>query len=277
MKKYALLILFALSIFALQSCKKEEVIKPEEMVAPELPRQDMIVMPFQAFSDLDTTEFQNGSLDEKDNNSYFNWFHAGVNLVFWNTVLTIHMAVPVAAFAEAFNHPAIYLGNQTFQWTYVVTEFNQTYVVRLTGQYLNSNEVEWILRASEAGATSEFVYYSGIVAVDGSAATFTLNHQPANPQEYLLIEYQTDLSTDDGSIRYTNIIPGDPGNGNYIEYRVDNSTEYNRAYDVYGGNSNDFLEIQWNEPANYGRVKHPARFFDNNFHCWDTNLMDVEC
>ena len=279
MKKYAFLFLLAITAGMFQSCKKDEIIEqPQNLVAPELPAQKMMIMPFDAFADTDTSEFHNGGdLDAKTNNTYFNWFHAGINLVFWNSVVAVQMAIPVGAFLESFNHPAVYIGDNTFQWSYNAEVLGSIYLVRLTGKYLITDEVEWILYAEQLNGFDEIVFFAGTVALDGSNAEFIINHKPNSPEPFLLVQYNEDLSSGDGSIRYTNVEPTSNDNGNYIEYRVDSAAEYNRAYDVYGGNPIDFLQIEWNEPLFDGRVKHPRRFNDTDFHCWDTNQMDIDC
>jgi hypothetical protein len=74
----------------------------------------------------------------------------------------------------------------------------------------------------------------------------------------------------------TNIIPADPNNGYYIEYGANYSTGFNRSFELFAGPAN-ILDIEWNAPQRYGRVRHEAHFGDTDWHCWDTNLFDVDC
>ena len=82
-------------------------------------------------------------------------------------------------------------------------------------------------------------------------------------------------ATEDISIRFSNVLANDPGNGDYIEWRTNNGGEFDRAYDVF--NKESLLEIEGNEALKNGRVKHPIHFNDNEWHCWDTNQFNVDC
>jgi len=37
------------------------------------------------------------------------------------------------------------------------------------------------------------------------------------------------------------------------------------------------MEINWNKPANNGRVKDEAHFGDQDWHCWDADQQDTGC
>ncbi|MEM7104752.1 MAG: hypothetical protein AAF502_16565 [Bacteroidota bacterium] len=277
MKKYAFLMMLAITAGFFQSCQQDEVVEPEQRVAPELPKQEMLIMPFRAFEDLDTNGIVREDPLTKDMDSYHNWFHSAVNVFVWNTAVTVNMALPVLGFFESFNHQPIYAGNGVFQWIYDVQTGNDVYFIVLSGQYV-SGDIHWEMKASKLGGFTDVIWYSGVVSGDGSGATWTLNHKPNNPEPYLSVTYSKDVNGNFESIRYTNIIPGHVDNGDYIEYRVDDpSAGFNRAYDVYGGNANDFIEIRWNEPTREGQVKHPGHFDDNNWHCWGMDLIDTDC
>ena len=65
------------------------------------------------------------------------------------------------------------------------------------------------------------------------------------------------------------------GNGDYIEWRTMNGTDYDRAYDVFL--DNNLLEIQANEVEENGRVKDPNHFNDSEWHCWDSSKFSIDC
>ncbi len=278
MKKLSLFFILLVSITMFQSCEKDPVIQePENVVAPTLPTQQMMVMP--------TSEFRNGgdpdtTVVNPNGVTYWNALHAGLNILVWNTVVVANLAAPTAAFGAALNQQAEYIGDNTFEWDYsfVAENINQkTYHIVLTGQYINNfQEVEWILTASEVGGFTDFVWYTGIVDSDLRSGVFTLYDRPNNPRPVLSLAYEGDENSEDGSLRLTNITPNNPDNGDYIEYREDSDLEFNRAYDVKRGNNN-LLEIQWDEPSGNGRVKHPNHFNDSDWHCWDENNIDIEC
>jgi hypothetical protein len=277
MKNLMLFFALATVLVFTQSCEKEpQEEEIQNLVAPELPPADMFTMPISEVRETDTdTTNQTGGV------TYWNWAHAALSLVGWNTVVYLNMVVPTTAFAHAFNAEATYIGNLTFQWVYQYHAPQNLgghfYDVSLTGQYINNTqEVAWTMTVSQVGGFSDFVWYTGVTASGNTEGSFILNRNPANPEPYLRMDYQDGLLPEDGTLRFTNVIPTDPANGHYLEYRVDAAAEFNRAFDVQGP-PNNFLEIRWSEPAGNGQVRHPQRFNDNEWHCWDTEQRDVDC
>ncbi|WP_020536580.1 hypothetical protein [Lewinella cohaerens] len=278
MKNLFLFFTLLTTLAFIQSCEKEpQEEEIQNLVAPELPPADMFTMPISEVreTDTDTTAQTGGGV------TYWNWAHAALSLVGWNTVVYLNMVVPTTAFAHAFNAEATYIGNLTFQWVYQYQGPQNLgghfYDVSLTGQYINNTqEVAWTMTVSQVGGFSDFVWYTGVTASGNTEGSFILNRNPANPEPYLRMDYQDGLLPEDGTLRFTNVIPADPANGQYLEYRVDSAAEFNRAFDVQGP-PNNFLEIRWSEPAGNGQVRHPQRFNDNEWHCWDTEQRDVDC
>jgi hypothetical protein len=272
-KVSSFIIILAL-VAIVSSCVENPNPVPE--VAPEVPMAEMYTIPTEAVTES-TTDTTSGSTM---GNTYKNWVHAGVNLLVWNTAIIVNTAVPVTAFSRAVNETATYVGNGTFEWSYQYQGPVHTYDVVLTGQYINGGQdVEWIMNVSQVGGFSNFEWYRGISATDFSEATFTVNHRPFNPAPYLQIDYQRDYSNDHASIRYTNVNTSNNSFGGYLEYRVEPTSSFNRAFDIQGGQNspNTFIEIQWLEPTGQGRVKNPDFFNDNDWHCWDQNRADTDC
>jgi len=110
-------------------------------------------------------------------------------------------------------------------------------------------------------------------------ATWTLNHRPNNPEPLLKIEHQKNNGSGEASIKYTNIVPNNSSNGDYIEFRVDNATggDFDRAYDIYKSSNDNLLEAEWNQTDKDGRVRDEQRFNDTEWHCWDENQIDIDC
>lgn len=277
MKNFLLLLSLIAALVFLQSCEEEPQEEDiQQLVAPQIPPAEMFAMPISEVRETDTdTTAHTGGI------TYWNWTHAALSLVGWNTVVYLNMAIPTAAFAHAFNAEPAYIGNLTFQWVYQYEAppglGGHSYDVALTGQYINNTEeVQWTMTVSQVGGFSDFIWYTGTTAADNSEGYFVLNRNPANPEPYLRMDYQEGLLPEDGTLRFTIVIPADPANGHYLEYRADSLAEFNRAFDVQGA-PNNFQEIRWNEPAGNGQVRDPERFNDNEWHCWDTELRDVDC
>ena len=267
MKNLSFILALVLSFAFMQSCEKEPIVY--EPTAPDLPLEESFIMAFNGFEDTDTVK------------SFNNWFYAATNVVVWNTVLTLNLAVPVASFYESFKHNAVWQGNQTWLWAYGFNVNGEHYTAELYGKILNEEEVGWEMRISKAGLAGfdDVEWYTGVTAIDRSYATWTLNHNPYNPENFIGIDYHADNDNGAASIRYTNIIPGNPGNGGYIEYQEahDATQTFNRSYDVYKIEFDNLLDIDWNSNTAEGRVKDPQKFQNEDWHCWDYQLQDTQC
>ena len=280
MKKITFVLTLVLAISIFQSCQKEETII-DNGAAPTLPPAESFIMPFNGFEDADTSGYvtNDGGADERTL-TFHNWVYSVTHVLVWNTILTVNLAIPVASFRGAFNHEAEFQGNGVWLWAYEFTgDGGATYKAKLYGELLAVGEVQWDMYISKVGGFSDVHWYSGKTNNNNSTASWTLNHQPNNPQSFLNIDYTKDNGNNVGVIRYTNIQPNNPGNGGYIEHRrsSDQSVEFNRAYDIFKAENNNLLEINWNAPNNNGRVKDEAKFGDQDWHCWGVNLQDTDC
>ncbi len=268
-------LFFAITLLAtlFQSCIPERADQaPDGVLAPEIPPMEMYTMPTEALrtTNTDTTAASTAG------NTYYNWLHAGVNLAVWSAVAYVNVAPPTAAFQRAFHEQATYVNNNTFKWEYRHSDQNgKQYDIELTGKYIaNFQEVEWKLIGSEVGGFSNFTWFTGTTKIDFSYGTYTLNKNPFNPKAYLQLSYDK-TNPQETSLRFTNIEPGN-ANGQYIEYRTNLNNYLNKEFDLQG-NPGNLLEIQWNEASRDGRVKHFNRFNDNDWHCWNTDQLDIQC
>ena len=277
MKKISYVFVLLLGVTLMQSCVKDPIVDTQEGVAPKLPPQETFIMSFEGFESADTTKLSGGRRGPRNVPSYFNWFYSASNIVIWNTVVGLNMVIPVASFGEAFNHDPVYQGNGIWLWSYSYALDGQTYEAELTGAIINESETKWDMNIAQVGGFSKVHWYSGVIANDGSKATWTVNHQPNNPRPYLSIEFIRGASEDEGSLRYTNIISGDNGNGDYIEFSVEEGGAYNRAYDVFDASKDNLLQIEWHESDKIGRVNDPGQFEDDAWRCWNENFADTDC
>lgn len=259
-----LIILGFIVSIIIQSCKKET-----DTPAPELPPQSSFKIDFSDFSNADDT------LTSKGINSYQNWGHAFANVTVWNTVITVGLAVPVAAFYESFNHQAIYHPNDNnWTWSYNFWVGGIVHEAELTG-FIISDTVNWEMRISKAGHYTDFLWYTGKNSFDRSGGYWVLNENPSNPSSLIQIDW-TYSGEGIGDISYTNIVPGGAENGGYIHYGTSDG-ELTRFYDIYNKGQDNLIEIQWNHNDNHGRVKDFNKFADSEWHCWGINLQDVDC
>jgi hypothetical protein len=275
MKRLMLLFFTFGILFTLQSCNSDDHSdNPDNLTAPIIPSTALFTIPTQSFGLVGDKE----SASTRSGKS--NWIHAGLNVLVWNSVVFVNTAVPIAAFGHAFDYEAGYIGNLTWEWKYQYQSppdhGAKKYDVSLTGKYINDGtEVAWTMTVNEAGDSNKFIWYEGVVSTDHTGGIFTINHDPLDPQPYMSIAFSRNSDTQDVTIRFSNVLAGDPGIGDYIEWRTHNGNAYDRAYDVFTDDS--LLEIEANQVQKNGRVKHPAHFNDNEWHCWDTFQFDIDC
>lgn len=236
--------------------------------APNLPDAKMMVIDFTKFPSDEgkTTDASSTKL---------NFPVAAVNVGWWNTVLVVNLVIPVAAFYESFKHDADYnAALEKWTWSY---NFNAGgwHTARLEATLAGIDEVHWEMYVSKAGSFTDFLWYSGNTKTDNSMATWQLSKDPTSPVPFIDIHYQKDALTGVETISYENIAPG-VDNGSYIEYGL--GTEgLNAFYNIYLSNGDNLVNIAWNTTTKEGRVKNLAHFGDEEWHCWDSTLEDVEC
>lgn len=252
-------------VFLTTGCKEKD--EP----APNLPPQSSFIMDFSDFSNPDDTLANRGIAN------YNNWGYSYGTVVVWNTLLTVGLAVPVASFIESFNHEAVYHPDENnWTWSYNVTVGFVVYEAELTG-YLETDSVVWEMRITKGNEYSDFLWYHGKSAISQAepGGWWILRENPAASNDLLRIDWQ---ESGDGTaeISYTNVRPGDPENGGYIYYGT-TLVYFDRFYDIYNKGQDNLTEIEWSSVNIDGRVKDPNHFGDDLWHCWDTNLMDVEC
>lgn len=282
-------LLVILAVFVCNACAPEEGITPDNipLVAPEIPPAEMYTMPIESFTETDVdTSGRTNRLNYRP--TYRNWVHSVVSLVAWNTGVALNVAVPLTAFGLAVNEEPVYLGDDTFEWSYQYEAPDilggKTYNIVLTGTYLSLEEVEWRMLLSEEGGFQDFEWYTGLVATDFSSARFVVYHQPLDPQPLFNINFDKDLTFSDPDdfdlkLRYTTIDPNSEGIGGYVEFRTQPEDDLNRVFEVKGGPGRPEIstEIEWSIPSGEGRVRDNKRFGDNEWRCWNEILQDVDC
>ncbi len=275
MKNLSLILVLALSMLFVQSCQKEGVNDEySNQPTPQLPAEASFLMPTEGFTNLD-----GANDDQIEDRTFTNWGYAAGNVLVWNSLITMHLAVPVLSFRASFNHEAVYQGGGVWLWAYTFRDKGSTFRAELYGELAVGDMINWTMYISKDGGFGRVLWYSGTTANDGSSATWDLNFDPNNPRPIVHIDYTKDLVSQDAQIRYTNVINGTPEQGGYIEYRheVSAATEFNRHYDVFKAELDNLLEINWNSLYKNGQVKDPVKFMDEDWRCWGTDLHDADC
>lgn len=271
--KKSIYLIFALGLLlSLQSCMKEK--NQETLRAPEIPPTSLFTIPTSSFGIVSEKESSEIRTDKS------NWIHAGLNVLVWNTVVFSNTAVPIAAFGRAFDHDSKFIGEKTWIWKYDYTtppsHGSKKYDVSLSGTISDDNsEVFWTMTVIDNANNKEFIWYEGTIDKDNTNGKFTFYKDPADPKPYMGISFTKEPSSNDLTIRFSNEVTSDLNYGDYIEWRSNNGSEFDRAYDIFTNNS--LLEIQANSSTDQGRVKHILHFNDDNWHCWDETHDNIDC
>lgn len=205
-----------------------------------------------------------------------NWTQAAARVFVWNILITVGLAVPVASFVEAFNHEPALQTDGTWVWSYNFYVAQVLHLAELHGK-LEDDVVTWKMYISKQDAYTDFLWYEGESNVATTEGTWTLNHDPDDPYPLVGILWHRNPAEETADIKYTNIVPDGPENGGYIFYGITNEVDYDTFYDIYNKGQDNYTDIEWNRTTKDGRISDPAHYIDTDWHCWDTNLEDVEC
>lgn len=267
MKKISTLlaVVFLSAPLLLTNCGSDDEVDPG--VAPEIPPLSTFVMDFGIASAND-----GGRIETKNN-----WGFSVLNVAFWNSAITLTFAIPVASFAESFNHsPTFDSDLPGWVWEYDHTFLGAVYNARLEAE-LTSEAVEWNMFITNEGVFEDFNWYSGTSSLDGLSGQWVLNREPENPQPFIQVDWNRSLSGDVADIRYLNITPNNDNNGSFIFFQRNDDGDFDRLYDIFSSLNDNTTEIEWNSSDKSGRVKDELHFEDSDYHCWDESLDDIDC
>jgi hypothetical protein len=262
------IILASIVILALACSDSTE---PENL-GPEIPPLTTFVMDFSTFPPADTLSLGKPA----ETMTYTNYRWARFNAYVWNTVVLVHAAVPVAAYAEALTHNPEQQEDSSWVWSYSVDVDGDTYTAELHGD-TDTEGINWHMYISKDDDFSDFLWYEGQSNLPLTHGTWILYSHPDDPAEFVDIEWHRDLAVSTADIKYTNVLEGNDGYGGYITYGTDTDTDFDAFYEVYDTGNNHHIYIDWNIDTHAGRVADSLRYEDTLWHCWDETLSDVNC
>lgn len=260
-------MLLALTVlFVTTSCDKEP--KGER---PELPEAEILFMSY-----ADYTEEPGGAKGSLA--TYENFLHAYGTLLFWHSpVITVHTALPVAAYTIALNQEAEYLGENTWEWSYEIDWFGTDYIVTLTAARINNEEFSIEMDVALASLPNLGVkWFDGVVRYDHTQASWSIYKEGS--VAIVEAEMDKDYETEAGSLKYTYVEPEMDETGSYILYEYVPDAAFDASYTV--SLSASMTEIEWLTSTKEGHVKDEVKFGDTAWHCWDSlenGLMDKTC
>jgi len=204
-----------------------------------------------------------------------NWLYGASKVVYWSAIVVVGLAVPVAAYKASFQNTPVQQTDGSWIWSYTVNWFG-TYSAKLHGTYTDSG-VRWEMNISKQGEYTDFLWYYGESNLDETEGDWILKENPQNPNDLLHIDWQRDISDGTYAIKYTDIKPGAAENGGYISAQYTKQTPYDHIWDIYDKVENNHTFIEWNGSTQAGRVKDYNKYFDNSWHCCDTNHVNCAC
>jgi len=245
---------------------------------PEIPPASTFVMDFGDFTEgggagknmegFDPTAAQLGVQS--------NWVWSAGHVAVWNVILTVTLVVPVAAYAESFQHTPRLDSTGTWIWEYDFMAGGVMHSASLHATAAGGN-IEWDMFISKEGEFADVNWYSGVSNLVGTAGTWRLNQDPQNVTPFIDIEWNRDPTASTTDIKYTNAVPDGPENGGFIFFGILGGAGNDRVYQIFNKGADNQINIEWNHLMTDGRVQDPAHFGDTDWHCWDTALMDTPC
>ena len=254
-RKTGQLILSSLLIamMLLSGCEKDK-----KETAPQLP-------PVSSLSfDID---FGSG---KKSTDSYNNVIAAGLAVGYWNTVLYAHLVVPVAAYAEAFNHECERVDNNTFLWSYDVEVNDTLYTAELFAD-VDGNMIDLEMHISKQGGFQDFTWFTGTCDVLRTSGEWTVFTYPEN-DAWVSIDWNHDWEAETFDVRYTNTLITHEYADSYIEYGITEDPTFDAYYIIYDSKEDKNFEIDLNTATHAGRI-----YYDAAWHCWDVDYKDIIC
>ena len=263
--------------YAFTGCEKSDPAGPGvQKDPPQIPPLSTFLMDFSDFE----SRMSFSQSDETGRGVYTltvqNWGWSALQVGVWNVLITATFIIPVAAFAESFNHEAEQQPDGSWCWAYEVQVNKIAHSVKLYARTVPLG-IQWDMVVSKEGAYTDFNWYSGLSNLLATEGTWTVNKNPQDPVPCIAIVWHRNPQDDTADIRYTNIIPGDAENGGYIYYGVTQDPSYDAFYEIYNKGRDNLSDIRWNRSSKNGRIKDPQHFCDDRWHCWDQNLQDMEC
>jgi hypothetical protein len=196
-----------------------------------------------------------------------------LGMTYWNTVIALNIAVPVASFKEAFNHKPVYNNkNKDYVWSYDVVVSGITYTANLHGK-IDGSTVYWKMLVSQKGGFQDYEWYTGTSNLDGTAGQWKLNKGAiSGVVNYLTIDW-TNNGDGTHSTKFTVSDANDANYGNYIKYYIDKDVEFQGHYHIYDNVKKELTQINWNTTDIHGHVIGA----DLKKYCWDSATNDIVC
>ena len=236
-------------------CEKEK----KDSSSPELPPLSSFLIDVGDFTATKTSE------------THFNFAMAITSVYYWNSMLTVGLAVPVAAYVEALKQTPVRIDNDTWEWTYDIEVHGLPYSAVLTAN-VTGDIVNWEMRISQEENFQDFLWFSGTSNILRTSGSWSLYNNPTDNEELLSIDWNHDWGNNTFDVTYTVVTPGGQYNGSYIEYGITEDPIFDVYYDIYDSAQDYAVTINYNTTTHEGNITQ-----GDTQYCWDSNFVDIEC
>jgi hypothetical protein len=186
-------------------------------------------------------------------------------------VLYENLAIPVAAYIEAFDHEVSRVDNTTWKWAYDVEGPDAMYSVELIAEVIKDS-IYLEMHVSKSGGFQDFVWFTGKCDFVRSSGEWMVYDNPESNLPWVFIEWNHDWEASTFDVQYTNVYEGNEYIDSYIQYGISGDPVYNAFYIIYDAKNNKDFEINLNTAAHNGRV-----LYNGIWHCWDMDYKDTVC
>jgi hypothetical protein len=259
-----LLLVLAVAVLTVTGCSAPSG-------APTVPPEESFIIPFDDFENSGT----DGLISLATGNQS-NWNCAAFVVGVWSTVIRVGLAVPVAAFRASFHNIPLQQPDGSWVWSYSVNVGGSIYTAKLHGQFITEG-VRWAMNISKEGDYEDFQWYYGEHNLPATDGFWILKKSPADPTDLVRIDWSRNISAGTHAIKYTNIVPDGPENGGYIDTQYTKGTPYDHIWDLYNKGQDNHTYIDWSSTTGEGRVMDSNHFGDDDWHCWDSDRINVDC
>jgi len=265
---------------------QEDIVAPSE---PSLPPAETMMPDFSLFASMSPDgATPDGATPDGGRTQTFlpNATIAYLNYIVWNTLISIDMALPVAAFSNSFNYDAEYDAEKgQWLWAYDVTAGGDTYQAELIGK-IGDESFLWEMYASKKGDDNfqRVLWFSGASNFDERGGNWIIYRDAMSPKEHLQIDWTKD-DQNSLSIRFTSLADTEGSKtprGSYVEYLLDSDAEFDVLYNLFFVKNNDLpedklIEIRYNSNSKIGGIRSTQDFQSVDWQCWDSQYKDVGC
>lgn len=262
MKTNNLFLIISLIALIAYSCKKEDNGKP-----PVLPKASSFLMDFSKLSD--TVPANSGDT------TTINYNYAVQKLSLWKSLINNTLEIPLAAFLESHVHTPQYLSDGWWSWKSTVVVNQKYYKADLRGKIVENDNI-WEVFITEEVGFHNYKWFEGKSDFYNNIGSWYLKNNPYEDSLFLQIDWTNDYYGS-ADIKYTMISDSDSLKGSYIKYIRDLNPYYNSHYKIFETISNNYSEIHLNRNTEKGQIQDSLFFPDNNFHCWDSLKLDLNC